>query len=311
MTGKTWVKTHLSIVSILFFVTYIFIVFAEQYYPLRISENVAFDAKIRFLKDSKRLYSSDTIIVGSSMGLINLNGEALEEKSRSITKLTNVSAWGDQVLQTEQILQLIEGSDIKYVVFPIQMSDFSFDKKYDVDFDALKNYIENEFTLYLFNKVFVNMFNFLKAFYNYKSFHLVENTYPSLLFDKTGGISYRIYGENIDQEKWGDNRIFGINMKNFAALERMAKKLAVKNIQFLVVTTPLRLPLLAKSPEWRKQYHKYSSLMAKHATKNGYHYLNLHQELLLGDEFFADSSHMNYEGSLIISQKVAEYIEAL
>jgi hypothetical protein len=311
MTGKFWVGTHLLIVSILFFLTYIFIIFAEQYYPLRVTDNVAFDAKIRFLKDSKRLVFSDTIVIGSSLGLINLNGEVLEEKSRSITQVANLSAWGDQVLQTEQILQLIEGGDVKYVIFPLQMTDFSKDKKYDVNFDELKKYIEDKFTLHLYNKVFLNMFNFLKAFYNYKSFHLVENTYPCLLFDKTGGISYRIYGEDIDQEKWEDNRIFGLNMKNFVALEQMAKKLSAKNIKFIVATTPLRLPLLARSPEWEGQYNKFSNLMEEHATENGYHYLNLHQELLLNDVFFADSSHMNYEGSVILSQRIAEYIDSI
>jgi hypothetical protein len=311
MTGKFWVGAYLLTVSILFLLTYIFIIFAEEYYPLRISENVAFDAKIRFLKKSKRLNSSDTIVIGSSMGLINLNGEVLEEKSRSITQVANLSAWGDQVLQTEQILQLIEDGDVKYVIFPLQMTDFSKDKKYDVNFDELKKYIEDKFTLHLYNKVFFNMFNFLKVFYNYKSFHLVENTYPCLLFDKTGGISYRIYGEDIDQEKWEDNRIFGLNMKNFAALERMAKTITAKNIKFIVATTPLRLPLLARSPEWEGQYNKFSNLMEEHATENGYHYLNLHQELLLNDVFFADSSHMNYEGSVILSQRIAEYIDSI
>ena len=311
MTGKFWIGAYLLMVSILFLLTYIFIIFAEEYYPLRISENVAFDAKIRFLKDSKRLNSSDTIVIGSSMGLINLNGKVLEEKSRSITQVANISTWGDQVLQTEQILQLVEDYDVKYVIFPLQMTDFASEKKYDVDFDELKKYIEDKFTLHLYNKVFLNMFNFLKAFYNYKSFHLVENTYPCLLFDKTGGISYRIYGEDIDQEKWEDNRIFGLNMKNFVALEQMAKKLSAKNIKFIVATTPLRLPLLARSPEWEGQYNKFSNLMEEHATENGYHYLNLHQELLLNDVFFADSSHMNYEGSVILSQRIAEYIDSI
>jgi hypothetical protein len=311
MRGKTWVKLHFLMLSILFSLTYLFIIFAENYYPLRFTENVAFDVKIRFFKDSKRLPISNTLIVGSSMGLINLNGEVLENESSSIKQLTNTSAWGEQVLQIEQLLPLIVDNNIKYVIFPTQTGDFSFDKTYDLDFDELKKYTENEFTLYLYNKVFLNMFNFLKAFYNYKSFHLTKNTYPCLLFDKTGGISYRIYGEKIDQERWGDNRVFGLDTKNFTALKRISEKLKAKNIEFLVVTTPLRLPLLAKSPKWKKQFDGFSSLMAEQASENGYHYLNLHQELLLKDGFFADSSHMNYEGSVILSKRVAKYIDNL
>ncbi len=310
MTGKSWVRAHLSTLAVLLIATYAFIIYAERFYPLRISDNVAFDAKVRFLKDSQRITGSDAAIVGSSMGLINLNGKTLEEKSKKINRLVNISSWGEQVLQVEQELQLIaDNKNIKYVIYPLQMEDFSFDKLHDLDFEELNKYIKGEFTLYPYNRVFLNIFSFLKAFYNYQSYHQTDHRYPSLLFDETGGVNYRIYGENIEKERWEKNVVYGLNKKNFDALKRIAKAFQKKNITFIVVMTPLRLPVLAESPEWQKQFEEFSQLMEKTRLESSFLYLDLHRKLMLGDQFFADSSHVNYEGSVLLSEHVADFID--
>ena len=315
MKGKTWVKTYFGILGLFFISAYFFIIVAEDSYPLRITDSISFDEKLRFLKRTNRLSESDAVVVGSSMGLINLDGEVLENRSDEIHTVVNLSSWGMQTLQLEQVLQLIEGQNkIKYVIYPTQALDYSADKRfpYDADdFAEIKKYINNEFTLFLYNRVFLNAFNFLKAFYNFKSYHQVEDTYPSLLFDRTGGIVYKIYGDNIDQERWNDNRVFGLNKKNFAALSRISAQLKTKNIKFIVVTTSLRLPILAASPEFLNQYRKYELKMKQRAEEDGFHYLNLHEELALSDDYFADNSHMNAEGAALVAQKVAEYIAEL
>lgn len=313
MTGKTWVKVHLLILSVLFLATYLFIIYAEKLYPLRISDNVAFDAKVRFLKDSfPRLMTSDAVIVGSSMGLINLNGKTLQEKSKKIKQLINIASWGEQVLQVEQELQLIaDNKNIKYVIFPVQMDDFAFDKYHDLDFAEVNKYIKGEFTLYPYNRVFLNIFPFLKAFYNYRSYHQTDHRYPSLLFDETGGINYRIYGDNIEQDRWTKNKVYGLSKNNFVALKRIAKSLQDKNIKFIVLSTPLRLSLLEASPEWEKQFEEFTRLMEATALEGSFYYLDLHHLLMLEDELFADSSHMNYEGSVLLSEIVAVYVDGI
>lgn len=315
MKDKIWVKTYFGILGLLFIGAYLFIIAAETSYPLRITDSISFDEKLRFLKQTNTISKSNAVIVGSSMGLINLHGEVLESSSDEIDTVVNLSSWGLQTLQLEQVLQLIEDQNkIKYVIYPTQALDYAFEKRfpYDADdFAEIKKYINNEFTLFLYNRVFLNAFNFLKAFYNFKSYHQTENTYPSLLFDRTGGIVYKIYGDNIDQERWDDDRVFGLNKKNFAALSRISAKLKTKNIKFIVVTTSLRLPILAASPEFLNQYREYDRRMKKHAEEAGFHYLNLHEELALTDGYFADSSHMNAEGAKLVAQKVAEYIADL
>ncbi len=312
MTGKSWVKAHLATLAVLLLATYLFIIYAEKFYPLRISDNVAFDAKVRFLKDSQRIPGSDAAIVGSSMGLINLNGKTLEEKSKKIDRVVNISSWGEQVLQVEQELKLIaDNKNIKYVIYPLQMEDFSFDKLHDLDFEEINKYIKGEFTLYPYNRVFLNIFSFLKAFYNYQSYHQTDHRYPSLLFDETGGVNYRIYGDNIEPDRWTKNKVYGLNKKNFDALKRIAKSMQDKNIKFIVLTTPLRLPLLEASPEWKKQFEDFTRLMETTALESNFNYLNLHHLLMLEDDLFADSSHMNYEGSVLLSEIVASYVDGI
>ncbi len=312
MTGKSWVRAHLSMLAVLLIATYAFIVYAEKLYPLRISDNVAFDAKVRFLKDSQRIPGSDAAIIGSSMGLINLNGKTLEEKSKKINRLVNISSWGEQVLQVEQELQLIaDNKKIKYVIYPLQMDDFAFDKQHDLDFEEVNKYIKGEFTLYPYNRVFLNIFSFLKAFYNYQSYHQTDHRYPSLLFDETGGVNYRIYGENIEKERWKKNIVYGLSKNNFEALKRIAKLLQDQNIKFIVLITPLRLPLLEASPEWKKQFEEFTRLMETTALESKFNFLDLHHLLMLEDEFFADSSHLNYEGSVLLSEIVANYVDGV
>ncbi len=312
MTGKSWVRAHLSMLAVLLIATYAFIVYAEKLYPLRISDNVAFDAKVRFLKDSQRISGSDAAIIGSSMGLINLNGKTLEEKSKKINRLVNISSWGEQVLQVEQELQLIaDNKKIKYVIYPLQMDDFAFDKQHDLDFEEVNKYIKGEFTLYPYNRVFLNIFSFLKAFYNYQSYHQTDHRYPSLLFDETGGVNYRIYGENIEKERWKKNIVYGLSKNNFEALKRIAKLLQDQNIKFIVLITPLRLPLLEASPEWKKQFEEFTRLMETTALESRFNFLDLHHLLMLEDEFFADSSHLNYEGSVLLSEIVANYVDGV
>ena len=312
MTGKSWVRAHLSMLAVLLIATYAFIVYAEKLYPLRISDNVAFDAKVRFLKDSQRISGSDAAIIGSSMGLINLNGKTLEEKSKKINRLVNISSWGEQVLQVEQELQLIaDNKKIKYVIYPLQMDDFAFDKQHDLDFEEVNKYIKGEFTLYPYNRVFLNIFSFLKAFYNYQSYHQTDHRYPSLLFDETGGVNYRIYGENIEKERWEKNIVYGLSKNNFEALKRIAKLLQDQNIKFIVLITPLRLPLLEASPEWKKQFEEFTRLMETTALESRFNFLDLHHLLMLEDEFFADSSHLNYEGSVLLSEIVANYVDGV
>ena len=54
--------------------------------PYRFSNSISYDAKISFLKRNKeKLINADTIVIGSSMGLNNIDSEYLRN-----TKLINI-----------------------------------------------------------------------------------------------------------------------------------------------------------------------------------------------------------------------------
>ena len=312
MSAKLWLKVFFSTISLLSVLFYVFIIVAEAEYPLRISDSISFDEKLRFLKNSGRLSNADSVIMGSSMGLYNLNNELLEHESAEIGVIANISSWGLQTTQLPQLLQLIaENNAIKTVIYPTQVLDFAFDKSLQLDFDELNKYINKEFTLYLYNRVFLNAFNFLKALYNFKWYHQTENTYESLLFGKTGGIVYKIYGDNIDRERWDDTRVFGLNKKNFAALVQIAQSLNARQVRFVVVITPVRQVLLDNNPPMMEQYQRFTKIMQDQAKRDGFNLINLHEALALDDKYFADSSHLNAEGAAIAARKVAQFIDEL
>lgn len=310
ISAKRWLNVFFGTCTLLFLSFYSFIIISEAQYPMRISDSVSFDEKLRFLKNTGLLSRADTVVVGSSMGLYNLDDELLEQKSIKVGTVANISSWGLQTQQVEKLLQLLDvNADIQYVIYPTQVLDYAFDKKLDLDFDEINKYIQNEFTFYMYNRVFLNAFNFLKALYNFKSYHLTEDTYQSLLFGRTGGIVYRIYGDRIDPERWDDTRVFGLNQLNFTALTRIAEALKARGIQFIVVTTPVRQVLLDNNPPMMQQYHRYAQKMRNLAKNEAFAYLNLHEMLALKDAFFADSSHLNAEGAALASNAVARFID--
>ena len=93
----------------------------ESKFHLPIYNHISMDTKIHFLKHRVDLEAADTIIIGSSLALNNINGELLEDTSSHIDKVVNLSAWHMQCPQQLPLLsRIINHGNVKRIIYPAQ-----------------------------------------------------------------------------------------------------------------------------------------------------------------------------------------------
>ena len=158
MNAKTWTRRSFVSATIVVGVIYCLLYVLSFTYPPPVFSHVSLDAKLRFLNQTDRTNTADTIIVGSSVGVDNINGVLLEETSRNSHEVLNYSAWGLNPVQIEQLLPVIlDNKNIQRIIYAAQPSDFTradplgnYDKKF------IRNYTYNTMSvfdyLFLLNK---------------------------------------------------------------------------------------------------------------------------------------------------------------
>jgi hypothetical protein len=256
----------------------------------------------------------DTLIVGSSIGLNNVQGIVLEESSKHVNHVLNLSGFGLGTMQIEQLLELTSlFPNLERVVYSAQYSDFEFPlifENYDVDF--VKNY----------TKLGKNHINFQYCFYAYKHFlefankpwsweekYMSNRSFAYLGFDHTGSAPLHIYGDNIIKRRWETPHLNSPIKENYLALENIAQKAKKKGINFYFVIQPYRLPLVKKSEFVSKTLESFDQASKKIIIPHGGKVLNLHKYLHLNDTYFADRSHLNDKGSAISAKAIGKFID--
>jgi hypothetical protein len=311
---KTYVKT-LSVIFIgILGSAFIYICIYSKTYPIPIFHRISLDAKMMFIRDMKNREGVDTVIVGSSIGLNNIQGIVLEESSKNVKHVLNMSALGLKTTQVEQLIQLLSlFPNIKRVIYSVQFWDFSDPlilEDYDPDF--IKGYIEqgagyNNIIYNLYG--YKHLFEFVKHHWKWKKTYMPHNTNHCIDFDRTGSVVLRIYGKDINHKRFFQPHGTHQSEENYLSLERIAKKLKNDGIQFYLIAQPYRKPLLQKNANLLKAMKDFWNKTENIVVKNGGKFLNLHNKLLLGDQYFADRSHLNDEGSVLTSKAIGEFID--
>ena len=97
---KTYVKILSLMLIIVFGGAFIYVYIYAKTYPVPLFHRISLDAKMRFIRDMSDRDRIDTIIVGSSIGLNNIQGIVLENSSQEVKHVVNLSALG---LKTTQV----------------------------------------------------------------------------------------------------------------------------------------------------------------------------------------------------------------
>ena len=314
--------TYKSYVKVLFFILIGFIVSAVFYayyftknYPLPITGRISFDAKITFIKEHIDREKVDTIIVGSSIGLNNVQGAVLETASQKGQSVLNLSVYEATPAQVEQVLELTSiFPHLKRIIYSAQYSDFGYaGRLQDYDPAFIKAYLSDTLTLkekisFYFHSC-QNIFFCIRREWNWKNEHLQNNQFGYLGFDSTGSVPLHIYGEDIIKSRWEKPHFDKQSKEAFNALERMSQKARKEKIDFIFVVQPYREPLVKNFSHVQPVMQSFSRQAEQIVTNNDGKFLNLHEQLHLNDHYFSDRSHLNDQGSIIGTEAIGKFID--
>ncbi len=312
---KTYVKILSFILLSIVIGAFVYIYFYSKTYPIPLFHRISLDAKMRFVRDMSDRDRIDTIIIGSSIGLNNIQGIVLEDSSEKVKHVVNLSALGLKTTQVEQLTELFSlFPNTKRVIYSAQFEDWSGDFLFeDNEVDFAREYIllgkdtiDLTYSLYTFK----HLIEFVKRHWEWEKRYAPNNTNHGLSFDRTGSVPLNMYGENINHKMFVtppvDKRLF---KEDFLALEKMIKDLKSKNIRFYFVAQPYRQHMIDHYDDIRIAREKFIQKTEEITIKYGENFIDLHEKLHLSDDYFADREHLNSNGSILTTKEVGALID--
>jgi len=311
-------KTYIKILSLaliaIFISTFVYLNTYTRNFPIPLLHHMSLDAKMMFIRDMDNKENIDTIIIGSSIGLNNVQGVILEESSEHAKHVLNLSGFGLVTIQVEQILELTSlFPNLERIIYSAQFVDFSRSlifENYDVDF--IKDYIKlgkNGISLKYRFYTYKHFIEYIKNIWKWEETYMSNGKFAYLNFDHTGSVPLQIYGNNIIQYRWETPHAVSPLKENYLALERVVKKIKQQGINFYFVIEPYRLPLVIQSKHIRKTLESFDIVTKNIIISNGGKILNLHKSLHLNDNYFADRTHLNDKGSAVTAEAIGKFID--
>jgi hypothetical protein len=284
-------------------------------YPLPFTNRISFDAKIKFIREHIDVKEIDTIIVGSSIGLNNVQGAYLEKASSKCKHVLNLSVFEASAVQVEQLLKLQDAfPNLKRIIYSAQFSDFQHASSFrDYHPKWISKYIAHQFTPVVEAKFLAdaakNIVFLEKREKKWHKDHSQNNKFTYLGFDHTGSVPLHIYGKDIIQKRWNNPHGSLYVARAFEALDRISKDAYKKGIKFYMVQQPYRQELIKKYKHIPAELKMFLHRITKIVSKNHGKVLSLYKELPLGDAYFADRSHLNDKGSILSAEAIGKFID--
>lgn len=308
MNGKKWINIWLM--TIIIVIATPLVILEQTNIPLRFSNSISYDAKLNFMRNNKLLDGTNTIVIGSSMALTNINGTRLEEGSEKIKKIANLSSWGLQTSEVLQLIKLIKLDKIEYIIYPTQYIDFKEYRVKDIDEDEVKSFLNNEFILSPYLNRLESLVSNIRDYMQYDNKYLNPNKYSYIGFDKTGGIELNFSSEYIDKKRWNSQKReeYTLEERCFNDLQELNNIAKSKDITLIVITTPYRKPILQDNKDVSYIFNKYVQKLEYISNKQQFIYLNMHEKLNLSDNYFLDRSHTNKKGAISVSNEILKSV---
>lgn len=309
-----YLKILFSILGIILAMTVVYAIDFSKKYPLPITNRISFDAKLKFIREHIDTDAVDTIIVGSSIGLNNIQGTYLEKASEKCKNVLNLSIYEATTLQVEQLLKLTDAfPHLKRIIYSAQYSDFphlNVLKDYDPKF--LIKYIRHELNPIEEQAVRLRACNnisfCMKREAEWEEKHMQNNKFEYLGFDASGSVPLHIYGKDIINHRWRMPQPGIMHPKSFEAVYRMAKRAGEKKVKFYLAHQPYRQPLYDKHKKVRDAMAYFDKRINDIFTEVEGTLIVL-QDLHLSDDYFSDRTHLNDKGSILTAEAIATFID--
>ena len=315
LTYKQYLTILFSLLGMIVIIAISYVMYFSKHYPLPITNYISLDAKIKFIRENINVDEVDTLIVGSSLGLNNIQGVYLEKVSSQANHVLNLSVYGSAATEIEGLLELSDAfPNLKRIIYSAQYSDFPHEWYYDnYNPKLLVKYIRDELNplehFLLMFRACNNLFFCFKRQSEWQTNHMMKNKFTYLGFDSTGSVPLHIYGDDIIGHRWRGAQPNIQNPKSFEAVDRMSKRAYEKGIKFYLVQGPYRGPLVKKHQFVREALSHFERLNSKIMKKNNGAFLSLHKLLHLEDKYFADRTHLNDKGSILTAEAIGKFID--
>jgi len=314
---KIYVRNLFIILAVILASAVSYAYYFSTHYPIPVTNRISFDAKIKFIREHIEVDRVDTIIVGSSIGLNNVRGEALEAFSKQCKHVLNLSVYESSPVQVGQALELIDVfPNLKRVIYSAQFTDFQHATSFkDYHPKWIKKYIAHQMSPVIEAKFLSDASKNIPFLINRKKEwqekHGQKNKFTYLGFDHTGSVPLHIYGKDIIKARWKTPHGSAHPPRAMQALDALAKKLQNKHIRFYFVQQPYRQPLIKKYKHIPLELNWFLDKVTKIVSSHGGNVLSLYKELPLSDEYFADRSHLNDKGSVLGAKAIGRFIDKI
>lgn len=290
----------------------------ESTFHLPVYNHVSLDAKLHFLKHQADLEQADTIILGSSMGLNNINGPLLEDASPHVEKVVNISAWHMKCTALEPfITNLVQNGNAKRIIYIAQYLDFTGTYHlYGPSDKTVFGYLHESplYTLLFKMNALNNIFNLIDDYLRWESMFTNTRGYQNLAFDRTGGALLDINESNAHTGRWGSidaPTLAPLDEENLNCLDNLASLSQTNGINFYFVISPFREALIESSPELQRVMTDFDVATREILHHEHTYHINTHQMLNLDDSNFADKSHLNIKGATTKTNTLVEILQGL
>ncbi len=315
LSSKTYLKILFALLGLVIALAIIYAYWFSKHYPLPVTNRISFDAKIKFIRENIDPSTIDTIIVGSSIGMNDIDGEHLQNTSQQCKNVLNLSVYEASAFQVEQLLWLSDAfPNLERIIYSAQFSDFPYPSVFtDYDPRFLMRYMRHELNpIEYWALMFRSCQNLFFCFNRQKEWHKkheMNNTFTYLGFDITGSVPLHIYGKDIITGRWSTPHGSTQNPHAYEAVNRMSKRAQEKGIQFYFVQQPYRGPLVKKHKHIQEVMNYFIKNIGAIVTNNSGKFFSLHQKLQLSDKYFADRSHLNDQGNKISADAIGKFID--
>ncbi len=289
----------------------------EGRFHLSVYNHASLDSKLFFLKHHADIESADTIIIGSSMGLNNVNGVLLEDSSLVVDKVVNLSAWS---MKCSYFLPIVKGivsyGNVKRVIYPAQYFDFTPGQEAEgINSKTAFGYLSRK-PVDTFLYVLKSSKNLINLIDQFQDWHYFTNpkTYAYLVYDRTGGNQLDINQETANPHRWGrvDNYTLApFKEKSLGCLQELAEMSQKHQFDLIFIVQPFRRSVIAANADLEKIMADFDEQTRKILKFDSTHHINAHQLLDLDDSHFADKSHLNIKGANAKTRKLTEIIREI
>lgn len=315
LSSKNYLKILFGIIAIIVTTSLGYSINFSKNYPIPIIDHISFDAKIRFIREEVDIEKIDTIVVGSSLALNNVQGIVLEKNSKNIDHVLNFSVWSIDATHVEQMLELSSiFPNIERIIYSGQFTSFNHARQFkNFDTDFIKKYMSHTLNPIEEKKFILNACKDISFCVNrqkeWKKTYGSNRLFSFLDFDRTGSAPLHMYGKDILQKRWNKVDGAGQHPNAVKALRRIAAKAKKDGIKFYFVQQPYRKAMIDKHKHIQNIMKQFPQNMSKLLAEYGAVFFNLHEKLKLNDDYFADRSHLNDKGSKVGSEALAKLID--